>query len=73
MPRCSGLELLKRVRASEALKGTPFLMVTAEGEKGQILEALKAGVDQYLIKPFNQEGIKTKLIAVAKKYNKTAA
>lgn len=68
MPNCSGLELLKRVRADHRLKKTPFVLITAEAEKHQIMEAVKAGVDQYVVKPFSKDDLVAKLAAVHKKY-----
>ncbi len=53
MPKMGGLEFLKRVRGKETLNGMPILMVTSVAEKAKILEAIKAGVNDYLIKPFN--------------------
>ena len=73
MPNCTGLEFLKRVRADEKFKNTPFLLVTAEAEQDQIIEAVKSGVDQYVIKPFSAATLKTKLEIVYKKYNKVKA
>jgi two-component system, chemotaxis family, chemotaxis protein CheY len=67
MPRMTGLELLKHVRNNELLSKTPFLLVTAEGEKHQVAEALILGVDQYVIKPFNHETLKNKLEMAYKK------
>lgn len=67
MPNCSGLDLLKRVRAESRFSKLPFLMVTAEAEQHQILTAIKAGVSNYVIKPFTTDGIKEKLEAVHKK------
>jgi two-component system chemotaxis response regulator CheY len=67
MPNCSGLDLLKRVRGDKKFQNTPFVLVTAEAEQHQVLEALKCGVDQYVVKPFNKEGLISKLEAVAKK------
>ena len=61
MPKMSGLELLKKVRADERLKDTPFLMVTAEAQKENIIEAAKHGVSQYIVKPFTPETLKEKL------------
>lgn len=52
MPNMDGLDLLKAVRGDESLKGIPFIMVTAEGQKDNILEAIKAGVSSYIMKPF---------------------
>ena len=67
MPNMSGLEFLKQVRADKALNKTPFLLVTAEAEQHQVAEAIKSGVDQYVIKPFSQENLKTKLEMAYKK------
>lgn len=64
MPNCSGLDLLKRVRADSRHGKLPFLLVTAEAEKHQIVEALKAGVSNYVIKPFTPESLKEKIEAV---------
>lgn len=72
MPNCSGLDLLKRLRSDQRYKKTPFLLVTAEAEKHQVAEALKAGVDQYVVKPFSKDGLVTKLESVYKKYHSAA-
>jgi two-component system chemotaxis response regulator CheY len=61
MPNMSGLDLLKAVRGDENLKGTPFIMVTAEGQKENVVEAVKAGVSKYIIKPFTPETFSEKL------------
>ncbi|MES2525590.1 MAG: response regulator [Bdellovibrionota bacterium] len=73
MPNCSGLDLLKRLRADQKLKATPFVMVTAEAEKHQVFEAMKCGVDQYVVKPFNKDSLLTKLEQAWKKVAKVAA
>jgi two-component system, chemotaxis family, chemotaxis protein CheY len=52
MPQMPGIELLKAVRASEEWKNLPFLMVTAEGQKENLLEAVKYRVRNYIVKPF---------------------
>lgn len=67
MPNCSGLDLLKRVRADGRLGKTPVMLVTAEKEKDQIIEAIKAGVSEYVVKPFTPQTLKEKLDAVAAK------
>lgn len=67
MPNCSGLEFLKRVRADEKLKKTPFILVTAEAEGSQVAEAVKSGVDQYVVKPFSKDILKAKLESTFKK------
>lgn len=56
MPNMSGLELLKAVRADEELNATPFLMVTAEALQENVIAAVKAGVSNYIVKPFTAEG-----------------
>ena len=61
MPNMTGLELLKSVRADERFKSLPFLMVTAEAEKENIIEAVKAGVTNYIVKPFTGVTLKEKL------------
>jgi len=67
MPNTTGLDLLKRVRADSRFGKIPFVMVTAEAEQHQIVEAVKAGVSNYVIKPFTSDILKEKLEAVHKK------
>ena len=61
MPEMSGLELLNKVKSDDELKDIPFVMVTAEAEKKNILEAVKAGVNSYVVKPFTAETVSEKL------------
>lgn len=61
MPKMSGLELLKAIRGDEDLKDLPVLMVTAEALKENIIEAVKAGVSNYIVKPFTAETLQEKL------------
>lgn len=61
MPQMSGIELLKAVRNSEVWKDIPFLMVTAEGQKENVLEAAKNKVSNYIVKPFTAEVLKEKI------------
>ncbi len=63
MPQMSGLDLLKAIRASdnESLKGTPVLMVTAEALQDNIMMAAKAGVNNYIIKPFDAKTMAEKI------------
>lgn len=61
MPGMQGIDLLKNCKANEKLKQTPFILVTAEGEQKQIIEAAKAGVSDYIVKPFNAQTLKEKL------------
>jgi two-component system chemotaxis response regulator CheY len=64
MEPMTGLELLKQVRANEKTKAVPFVMVTAESKTENIIIAKQAGVSNYIVKPFNAETLKTKLISV---------
>ena len=61
MPEISGLDLLNRVRSDNELENIPFVMVTAEAQKDNILEAVKAGVNSYIVKPFTAETVSEKL------------
>ena len=67
MPGMTGLDLLKKVRGHEAMKKIPFLMVTAEGEKENIIAAVQAGVSNYIIKPFTPQTLQEKIAAIFKK------
>lgn len=64
MPNMTGLELLAAVRASEKLRKMPFLMVTAEAEQENIMAAVKAGVSNYIVKPFTAQVLQDKLAKV---------
>ena len=64
MEPMTGMELLKKVRADEKLKNTPFIMVTAESKPENVIAAKQAGVSNYIVKPFNAETLKGKLSAV---------
>jgi two-component system chemotaxis response regulator CheY len=66
MPNMSGLDLLKAIRADEHLKPLPVLLVTAEALKENVVEALKAGVNNYVVKPFTAETLKGKIDAIFK-------
>ncbi len=66
MPKMTGLELLKKVRETDSLKGVPFLMVTAEAQKQNVIEAVQAGVSNYVVKPFTAEAISDKLEKILK-------
>lgn len=61
MPKMTGLELLKAVRSDENLRDIKFIMVTAEAQKENVIEAIKHGVNQYIVKPFTPETLKEKL------------
>ncbi|MCH8684608.1 response regulator [Pedomonas mirosovicensis] len=64
MEPMTGYELLKEVRADAELKATPFIMVTAESKTDNVIAAKKAGVNNYIVKPFNAQTLKQKLVSV---------
>jgi two-component system, chemotaxis family, chemotaxis protein CheY len=64
MSNMTGLEFLKAVRADTVLKGTAFIMVTSEANKEKIMEAVQAGVSQYIVKPFNAMQLEEKINAI---------
>jgi two-component system chemotaxis response regulator CheY len=61
MPCMSGIELLRSIRADARLKTLPVLMITADAKRDQIVEAARAGVDGYIVKPFTAITLKEKL------------
>ena len=61
MPQMSGLDLLKNVRATPGLEKLPFLMITAEAEQGNVVIAVKAGVSNFIVKPFSAQVLKDKI------------
>jgi len=61
MPEMSGLDLLRAIRADPELKHLPVLMVTAEAQKENIIEAVQAGVSNYVVKPFTADALQEKL------------
>jgi two-component system, chemotaxis family, chemotaxis protein CheY len=64
MEPMTGYELLKEVRADPGLSRTPFIMVTAESKTENVIAAKKAGVNNYIVKPFNAQTLKGKIDAV---------
>jgi len=64
MEPMTGFELLQTVRADDKLKPTPFIMVTAESKTENVIAAKKAGVNNYIVKPFNAATLKQKMSAV---------
>lgn len=64
MEPMTGYELLKEVRSDDILKKTPFIMVTAESKTDNVIAAKKAGVNNYIVKPFNAATLKQKLSSV---------
>lgn len=61
MPVMTGIDLLRAIRADEGLKHIPVLMVTAEAQKENIIEAVQAGVSNYIVKPFTAESLQDKM------------
>ena len=61
MEPMSGYELLQKVRATDGMKETPFIMVTAESKTDNVIAARQAGVNNYIVKPFNAETLKSKI------------
>src|ERR1700712_5682291 len=64
MEPMTGYDLLREVRSDPALSMTPFIMVTAESKTENVIAAKKAGVNNYIVKPFNAATLKTKIEAV---------
>lgn len=64
MEPMTGLQLLREVRADAKLKATPFIMVTAESKSENVIAAKEAGVSNYIVKPFNAETLKAKMVSV---------
>lgn len=72
MPNMSGLQLLQKIRSSDKFKNYPVLMVTTRGTKDDIVDALKAKVDNYVVKPFTPQILNEKIDAVLKKRGLTS-
>lgn len=72
MPGMTGIDLLRAVRADAALKATPFMLVTAESEQKNVVEAVQAGVNDYVVKPFNGATMKAKLEAIYNRIHEAA-
>ncbi len=71
MPKMSGLDLLKAVRKDEKYKNTPFMMVTSEANKNNIIEVVEAGADDYIVKPFNAGTLQEKFKTILNQLDKT--
>jgi two-component system, chemotaxis family, chemotaxis protein CheY len=67
MPNMNGFDLLRAIRADEALKHLPVLMVTAEAKKEDIIAAAQAGASGYIVKPFTKATLEEKLNKILKK------
>ena len=70
MPNCTGLEFWKMLQKEPKYSKIPFVLLTAEAEAGQVLEAFQAGVTNYVVKPFTTQALNEKLEAAHKKLSK---
>lgn len=61
MPKMSGLDLLKKIRETEGISKTPFLMITAEAEQSNVVKVVQAGVSNFIVKPFKPDTLKEKI------------
>lgn len=66
MPKMSGLDLLIKIRATEEIKKTPFLMITAEAEQSNVVKVVQAGVSNFIVKPFKPDTLKEKIDKIFK-------
>ncbi len=66
MPVMTGIDMLRAIRADEKLKPIPVLMVTAEAQKENLVEAIQAGVSNYIVKPFTAEVLQEKMNKIFK-------
>lgn len=64
MPKMSGLDLLIKIRETEGIKDTPFLMVTAEAEQSNVVKVVQAGVSNFVVKPFKPDTLKEKIAKI---------
>src|SRR5699024_8423802 len=70
MPNLDGLDMLKQIRADDALKATPVLMITAEAKKENIIAAAQARANGYIVKPFTAVTLEEKLNKILEKLGK---
>jgi two-component system chemotaxis response regulator CheY len=70
MPEMTGIEFLRACKEDEQIKNIPFVMVTAEAQKDSVLEAIKSGVDNYIVKPFTPEKLKEVISKTMAKFGK---
>jgi two-component system chemotaxis response regulator CheY len=66
MPVMTGIDLLRAIRADDKLKAIPVLMMTAEAKKENLVEAIQAGVSNYIVKPFTAEVLQEKMNKIFK-------
>lgn len=67
MPKMNGLTLVQNIRKLPKSANTPIIMITTEGAKTEVIAALKSGVNNYIVKPFNAETLKSKLEPILNK------
>ena len=70
MPNMTGIELLKAVRADQQIKHLPFMMITAEAKRENIIEAAMAGASGYIVKPFTAATLEEKMNKIFQNMNK---
>ncbi|EGJ48599.1 chemotaxis response regulator CheY [Desulfocurvibacter africanus] len=68
MPKMKGIDLLRKVRDSEEFEDLPFLMVTAEAQQENLVEAIQAKVSNYVVKPFTPDVLSQKIEKILEKY-----
>ncbi len=68
MPEMNGLELLKKIRTTPFGKKIPFILMTTESEKAKVVEAITAGVNNYIVKPVDEKILLGKLTATYEKF-----
>ncbi|MGZ3693082.1 MAG: response regulator [Bdellovibrionota bacterium] len=73
MPKVSGLQVLESCRKDSDYKLTPFVMVTAEAEQQNVIKAVKAGANDYIIKPITPDNLRVRLETIMSKFCKKAA
>ncbi len=61
MPEMNGIDFVKKLRSIEAYKKTPMIMVTGSEDKGAVLQAVKAGITDYVVKPFDRDNFEAKV------------
>lgn len=70
MPNCNGIEFVKLLRTHEKYKSTPVIMVSSENESHIILDAIAAGANNYILKPFTPKMVEQKIVEVFNKFKK---
>jgi len=70
LPKLTGEELLKKIRSNPSTKDLPFLLVTGDAEQQTIMNAIKAGADNFIVKPFSSQTLQEKIGAIHQKREK---